>query len=391
MVRSYKNLFLLILLISSIANTFYVFAFPILAFHQTKSIIDMGSIAAIEAVTALILFPFIGYITDKIDSKKLLVVTEFIQFIILIIFWLLLQNDIGYIFIYLVAIIITATSQLNRNVTFKIIPILFKNLKDGNSKITFINLIGDIFGPLLAAILIGIIGINSLILIDGLISFLVSIIYQIFINKAWLSQSTKHIGNFMDEAWKGMKFTLKNKTLLLMMTVSLLSALADNGLINLLIFAMKNNNNFSDEQVGFVFTLSAFSSIIASYLINKVKIKNKHLYFIGLLFNNLAVFLLLIDISWIIPIVLIITGFFGIIFLIVQNVIIQVITPKEILGRVNSFFRVSTYSVRPISILILSLIANSYGYHMSIIFSVVILIITSIVSLLLYRKIPMVE
>lgn len=52
----------------------------------------------------------------------------------------------------------TGTSQLNKNVMFKMIPALFQDLKDGNSKITRISLIGDVAGPVVAAMLIGLVG-----------------------------------------------------------------------------------------------------------------------------------------------------------------------------------------------------------------------------------------
>lgn len=106
MISIRRNIFLLTLLLSSISNMFYIFCLPLIVYDYSKSLVNMGITTIFEAVTALILFPFIGYTVDRFNLKKILIVSEIVQFITLLFFWWNIQYFGTYQIVYLVAILI---------------------------------------------------------------------------------------------------------------------------------------------------------------------------------------------------------------------------------------------------------------------------------------------
>lgn len=388
-----KNLFLLTLLLSSVSDVFYIFCLPLIVYDYSKSLVNMGITTIFEAVTALVLFPFIGYIVDRFNLKKILVVSEIVQFITLLFFWWNIQYLGTYQIVYLVAILISGTSQIIRNSTFKLTPIIFRDLKKGNSQISLISTIGDFGGPVLATSLIAVTGVDSLILFSSVFALVVASLYYGVVElkfKDGLKNEQINVGEtktdgFMKELLSGIKYVKGSNLLSTLMIISAFSALADNGLVNILIYTMRSIYKYSNSSVSIVFTLASFATLLGSIYINKLKIGEGKIYIMALLANNIGIFLLLIKLPFIIPLVLVITSFFGIMFYIIQNTLIQRIVPERILGRVNSFFRVSTYSLRPFSIIILTFMSEKFGYYSSFVLSS---IFVGIVSLLVLKMFP---
>lgn len=388
-----KNLFLLTLLLSSVSDVFYIFCLPLIVYDYSKSLVNMGITTIFEAITALVLFPFIGYIVDRFNLKKILVVSELVQFITLLFFWWNIQYLGTYQIVYLVAILISGTSQIIRNSTFKLTPIIFQDLKKGNSQISLISTIGDFGGPVLATALIAVTGVDSLILFSSVFAFVVAILYYGVVElkfKDGFKNEQINVGEtktdwFVKELLSGIKYVKRSNLLSTLMIISAFSALADNGLVNILIYTMRSIYKYSNSSVSIVFTLASFATLLGSIYINKLKIGEGKIYIMALLANNIGIFLLLIKFPFIIPLVLVITSFFGIMFYIIQNTLIQRIVPESILGRVNSFFRVSTYSLRPFSIIILTFMSEKFGYYSSFVLSS---IFVGIVSLLVLKMFP---
>jgi MFS transporter, DHA3 family, macrolide efflux protein len=393
MISIRRNIFLLTLLLSSISNMFYIFCLPLIVYDYSKSLVNMGITTIFEAVTALILFPFIGYTVDRFNLKKILIVSEIVQFITLLFFWWNIQYFGTYQIVYLVAILISGTSQIIRNSTFKLTPIIFRDLKKGNSQISLISTIGDFGGPVIATALIAVTGVDSLILFSSVFALVVTILYYVvfdfqakdgFINNKINTVETK-TGDVWRELISGIKYVKESKLLINLMIISAFSALADNGLVNILIYTMRSIYKFSNSSVSMVFMLASFATFLGSIYVNKLKIDEGKIYIMALLANNIGIVLLLIKLPFIIPLALITTSFFGIMFYIIQNTLIQRIVPANILGRVNSFFRVSTYSLRPFSIIILTFMSEKFGYYSSFILSS---IFVGIVSLLVLKMKP---
>jgi len=67
---------------------------------------------------------------------------------------------------------------------------------------------------------------------------------------------------------------------------------------------------------------------------------------------------------------------------------IQMIVPKEILGRVNSFFRMNLYIARPLSIFLITYIADNINYYAALLFSIFMTIICSIIAIVFYKIFP---
>lgn len=350
----------------------------------------MGITTIFEAVTALILFPFIGYTVDRFNLKKILIVSEIVQFITLLFFWWNIQYFGTYQIVYLVAILISGTSQIIRNSTFKLTPIIFRDLKKGNSQISLISTIGDFGGPVIATALIAVTGVDSLILFSSVFALVVTILYYVVFDfqakDGFINNKINTVETKTEDVWRelisGIKYVKESKLLINLMIISAFSALADNGLVNILIYTMRSIYKFSNSSVSMVFMLASFATFLGSIYVNKLKIDEGKIYIMALLANNIGIVLLLIKLPFIIPLALITTSFFGIMFYIIQNTLIQRIVPANILGRVNSFFRVSTYSLRPFSIIILTFMSEKFGYYSSFILSS---IFVGIVSLLVLK------
>lgn len=79
--KEYK-IFILGLLISRIGDSLYTFALPWIAYQLTGSAVIMSSLFAINVLPIVLFGPLVGVIIDRYDRKKLLLVADITNIIL---------------------------------------------------------------------------------------------------------------------------------------------------------------------------------------------------------------------------------------------------------------------------------------------------------------------
>ncbi|OON44591.1 MFS transporter, partial [Bacillus anthracis] len=79
--KEYK-IFIFGLLISRIGDSFYTFALPWIAYQLTGSAVIMSSLFAINVLPIVLFGPLVGVIIDRYDRKKLLLVADITNIIL---------------------------------------------------------------------------------------------------------------------------------------------------------------------------------------------------------------------------------------------------------------------------------------------------------------------
>ncbi|AIQ60429.1 MFS transporter [Paenibacillus borealis] len=383
-----RTWFLLGLGLNNLGNNFYYIGLPLLVYKLSGSATSMGIMAIIEVLPVLLLGPFIGTIVDRLDSKKILLVSSILQAVIMAVFFGVSNIQDSTAIVYIVYILggITATNvQFNKITIFTIVPKLFhNNLKAGNAKISSVTTSTELFSPFIASFFIGLMGLFSLFLFNCI----TSVWFALIIVKAQILDEKKQpapfdFSSFIRDTTKGFKVFVHSRPLLLLIIIVAISNLGDAGLIQLLMYYMAEDFHLSNASISFIIGISGIGAFLGTFFprfTNKMTIG--HTLFIGLLLNNVGIFLLLIK-SWpIIAVGLFIANVGGIIYGISQNTIIHMVAEKDMLARVNSSLKLLVQITKPISISMLMFSANAFGAYFGIVVCVSFAVITTAVMII---------
>lgn len=181
-----KNFILLFLgkIVSNLGDMIYIFAVSWFILDITGSAVYSGIFAMIGLIPTILMMPFGGVIADNFNRKKIIVYTDLMRGITLILLTILFHYYSSNLFIlYIAAIILGFCNALFRPACSAIIP----NIVDENhlTKANSLNAIAEngcnIIGVLAGGLLYALIGMKTIILING-ISFIISGISEMFIS-----------------------------------------------------------------------------------------------------------------------------------------------------------------------------------------------------------------
>ncbi|MBL1704171.1 MFS transporter, partial [Klebsiella pneumoniae] len=146
--------------ISRIGDSLYTFALPWIAYQLTGSAVIMSSLFAINVLPIVLFGPLVGVIIDRYDRKKLLLVAD-ITNIILVSFVPILHSlhllEIWHL--YIITFMLAIMSMLFDVTTVTVIPqIAGASLTKANSFYQMVNQLASLFGPMIAGVFISFIG-----------------------------------------------------------------------------------------------------------------------------------------------------------------------------------------------------------------------------------------
>lgn len=363
--------------VSDIGSQFYMFSLAWYLLSLTNSAVIVGYFLSFRLLLYVTSAPIGGAISDRLDRIKVLIYCDFIRGVSIFINLLVIMktSDINLILISLYistaihvlcdALFIPSSTAAIRFVISK------KELTDGYSFIYLINNVKRILGIFFAGALYKLIGIEGIMLFNGL-SFIISGIFEMFINVNTKEENYNKIKLklILTDLKDGMKFLFKLKSLFFITMISIFSnfiyePLARNGFTYLFNQLIKADPIYLSTAA----SLTAIGSIIMTKFISKYDFDNiiNH-YYRGITFKTIYVVLLVINM------VLFLAGIshfvlFFIIHLILQasygaiivyinvptSVYIQREVPSHMIGKVDSFITTFSMAIMPIST-----IAGSY-------------------------------
>ncbi len=174
--KEYK-IFIFGLLISRIGDSLYTFALPWIAYQLTGSAVIMSSLFAINVLPIVLFGPLVGVIIDRYDRKKLLLVADITNIILVSLVPILHSLHLLEIWhLYIITFMLAVMSMLFDVTTVTVIPqIAGASLTKANSFYQMVNQLASLFGPMIAGVFISFIGGFQLLWINVL-SFIATLV-----------------------------------------------------------------------------------------------------------------------------------------------------------------------------------------------------------------------
>lgn len=201
--------------ISKLGTSLYNIALMWYMYKKTGSAITLGISVLCFTVPAVLIAPLAGVFADRFDKKKIIIITDILNGIIMLIFSYFIFLDRYPVYVmYIFTIISSMVSAVFNPAITSAIPIIVdeKDLKGANTMNQIALQIINIFGPALAGIIIAFMSIWLLFLVNGL-SFLICATIESFI---MIPKNTILKNNYaiVSQFKEGLIYVAKDKTLL---------------------------------------------------------------------------------------------------------------------------------------------------------------------------------
>lgn len=169
-------------LISMIGDWGLQVALPFYVYQQTGSALATGLTFIMQRLAQLLFGLFAGVLVDRWDRKRLLIVTNLLQAILLP-FMLLGHNANSFWIIYLVLFLEVLLAQLTYPTFQAVLPntVATDDLVSANSALSISNNVSRLIGPPLGGLLITLLGLNAIVFVDAA-SFLFAAFTSLFLS-----------------------------------------------------------------------------------------------------------------------------------------------------------------------------------------------------------------
>lgn len=211
-------------LISMLGDWLLFIALPFYIYTLTGSTLATGIMFIVQTLPRVFLGSVAGVFVDRWSRKKILVVTNLIQIVVLLPLLLVHSQNLVWI-IYVFAFLESSVSQFFNPAEMAIIPSLVdeQQLVSANSLNSMSQELTRLIGPFLGGVLMALYGINVVVLIDAC-SFLIAAALLIFITVSTIPVPEKQIaeveeqvaskaGNVWREWIEGLKLVGQDKVI----------------------------------------------------------------------------------------------------------------------------------------------------------------------------------
>jgi len=278
MLKKYPGNFLILFCgqtISNLGNQIYLIALPWLVYELTQSSSQMGTIAAITALPDVLFTLFVGVLIDRYNKKNILWISSIVQFLLVLSIPVLFLLDTFSIYhIYIIGFCYATTSMIFITTYRSIIPELVDKeyLVDSNSLIQVSLTLIRMVGPLVAGVLITILGEINAFFIDALtFLILISTIYFIKIPKTKIMEIKKT--SVSKEIKDGIKYIIETIELRHITWLVLVVNIGMSISMSLMVFHLRGGNNFSATEVGYVYSIAGVMSFFFTIFAPRVSKK----------------------------------------------------------------------------------------------------------------------
>src|SRR5262245_34406004 len=250
--------------ISNLGSSITLFALPLLVFKLTGSALNLGISTATEFLPYLLFGLPIGAWVDRVDRKRLMIVTDVAR--ALVIASIPLADALGVLsvgWIY-VAGFLTATLTIGfDSAQFAAIPSLtdHDDLVTANGRIQASYSAASVAGPLLAGLLVALMPIADMLLLDAG-SFLVSALLLGLIRASFNAGEQRAPSRIRADIAEGLRYVLGHPVLRnISLMMALVNFVATTVYAQLVLFA-KERLGASDAQVGLLFSAGSVGVVV---------------------------------------------------------------------------------------------------------------------------------
>lgn len=314
-------------------------------YEITKDPLSLGLIGLAEAIPSISVSLYAGHIADIVQRKKIIIlcIAALLLCSMSLLFFTLEPGEFllqyGALPIFTIIFISGIARGFITPALFAFMPQLIPR-ELYNSAITWNSTLwqtASLSGPPLGGILYGFFGISIAYLTDVLLVFAGLILALMVANKI-LPPATKEEEGMVEKIKEGLRFVFNNKIVLSAITLDLFAVLFGGAVALLPIFA-DTVLHVGKEGLGFLRAAPGFGAIImALYLVHRPIQKNigKKLF---LCVAGFGVCMILFGLStsfWLSMFVLMLSGVFDCVSVIIRSTLLQTLTPENMKGRVSA-------------------------------------------------------
>jgi MFS family permease len=348
--------FLLGQTVSNVGSSFTIFVLPLLVFKLTGSAFNLALVASAEYIPYLLFGLIIGAWVDRVDRRRLMILTDIAQ--ALVISSIPLLGALGLLsvwWIYAVGFVSSTLWIFFNTAEFAAVPSLVpeEDLPAANGYLQASYATATVVGPLLAGLLVAVAPIHLVLVVDAL-SFLVSALavglVKVSFNDAD-SAERQRSERLQRDVVEGLRYVLGHpilrNTCLMMALVSCVGFTV----YAQLVFYAKERLGASDTQVGLLYAAGSVGMIALALVASPLRRRlsfSKVMLGTLMLQGVLTVLLASTRAYWVG--VLLWAVMWGLVVLldINSNSLWQMIVPNRLLGRVQSVVNVLSWSTIPL-------------------------------------------
>lgn len=379
--------FWLAITISTIGDFVDDIAFAQLVYLVTGSTLLTSYVFAIKIICSF-MSVFTSTFVDRHRKKNILGLSFLLQGITLVVLYTLCS--IGKVNTIILLAVVTLQSVFSSFVVptknAMIAMIVDKNdIVDARASISIVSNIVELCSYALSGAIIATIGINYAILLDAL-TFFISILFIMSIVEK--KENDINISkNFFEDVSEGFKFILTDKIILVVVLVTFIGNAAMSP-VDALMPAYINQSDLPVWSYSTFMILTSLGGLLGGVVVSfmQKKMKKNHILAIGFLAGSVGMILMFMPKIEILFIAGMLIGISVSVVSVMNAVIIQLETPKEMQARAFSFFSCVTYIASPMGMVF----AGGIGENkpMSLIFPIfgVIILLAVIFSALLVKE-----
>lgn len=333
--------------------------------QETGSALALGTTVIFITLPTLLIGPIAGVFADRYDKKKIIVIMDFCNgILILALAALLLTGNMTMWILYVFLMMTSTVSAFFNPAANASIPLLIekKYLSKANSLNQFSMQGSNIVGPATAGILLAVFNNEyGLLLIASGVAYSISAITEMWIRMPSVSEEKQADSKFIQELKEGMQFVLEDKRLLMLI-------IAGGLIINFFLaplsvyFTIMSDSIFNVGSAGLgtlnaIIALGAlFGSLMIMFNLSKDRYKTA---IVGLVMEGVGLMLIGSFMDYYVAIAAVFIIGMGTCFASVGlNTLYQTIIPKEEMGRVLSIVSVLLTTSVPLGTLFGSIIIN---------------------------------
>lgn len=392
-----RNLIILLLgkLISALGTQIQDFAMSLYVLKITGSATQFASVLAATVLPNIILGPICGVFADWFDKKKLMIVLNFLNGVIVASMGIIYVSygRLPMWYIYFSVVSLSIVSILYSSSSSAVIPLIVEKeeLLEANSLNATVTAIPAIAGPIISGIIYGFFGIFDVLLINSL-SFFIFAIMQLFLHIPKISKvrTSLNLRSFAEDFKEGLVFIKEKKIILKIVIAAFAINFALEPVFSLgFNYIAKKILFISDAELGSANSIFAIASLLAPIIVGiiggRVKAEKAFGYAmssVGIVIALMSAVLFIfskdiIKSSNIIFIIIIIEVFITVLLCEGTNIFIssmfQSETPVELLGRAGSVLGSISLAAVPLGQMLMGTLMDCIPIYFPIMFSAVVI------------------
>lgn len=343
-VTHFRN-YLLGAFLSEIGNQMQTVAVAWQVYELTRNPLSLGLIGLVNFLP-IILFSLIGgLVADKVDRRKLLIISQIAQLILaIILFTLTISNLINPNLIYIILVFVSISQSFSIPARQSILPHLvpkeyFMNAVSLNA-LQFQG--ATMIGPAIAGFLIGGIGVSAVYFLNAA-SFLFFIGALLTLNISLQRKDAEGIDFSFASIAEGIRFVVKTPILINTMILDFAATFFGTATILMPVFA-QDVLHVGPKGLGLLYSAPAIGGVLAAGLVallhKKIEHQGKAIIYALILYGLATIGFGLSKIFPLSILFLILVGFGDMVSTVIRNTIRQMITPDHLRGRMASVMRI---------------------------------------------------